>query len=130
MKSVICSFHVDELQGCHRYDMILGRDIFSKLNIDLCFSNNTLRGNWGAYKEWTALIKGILKLISNNGYQYNKEGGEARIIIFESFCATLCANRHILITMQWIVPFWCFCMIMKWCMIFWILLFGTRQGIC
>ena len=32
-KDVACNFHVGDLKGCHRYDMIQGHDIFSELNI-------------------------------------------------------------------------------------------------
>ena len=38
-KSVTWDFHVDDLQRTHRYETILGDYIFSKLNIDFCFSN-------------------------------------------------------------------------------------------
>ena len=49
------NFHVDDLQVNFRYNMILGCDIYLELKIDLCFSDNTVRGNVGAYKECTLL---------------------------------------------------------------------------
>ena len=45
-KIVTWNFHVDDSQGYHRYNMILVCEIFSELNIDLCFYNNTIRGGW------------------------------------------------------------------------------------
>ena len=33
-KSVTCNFHMDNLQDLHRYDMILGRNVFYELNIE------------------------------------------------------------------------------------------------
>ena len=55
-KGVTWNFHADFLQGHHRYSMILGCDIFSKLNIDF-FSNNIIRKNGGMYKRCTSPMK-------------------------------------------------------------------------
>ena len=45
------------LQGNHKYDIILGRDTFSELQINLCSFNNIRRGDVGAYKGCTAPMK-------------------------------------------------------------------------
>ena len=65
-KSVTWNFHEDYLQGNRRYDMILGINIFYKLNIDLCFSDNTSRGNGGTYEEGTAPMKGVSEIGFNS----------------------------------------------------------------
>ena len=57
------NFHVNDSQDTHRYYMILGHDIFSQLNIDLCFSNNTIRGGEVTYKGCNATMKKIENLI-------------------------------------------------------------------
>ena len=41
---------MDDLKGTHSYDTILGRDKFSELNKDLCFSDNDIRGYVVSYK--------------------------------------------------------------------------------
>ena len=51
------NLHVDDSQGTHRYNMILGRDIFYEINTSLCFSNNIISGNGGVYKVCTAPVK-------------------------------------------------------------------------
>ena len=48
VKSMMWNFHMDGSQGHHRYGMILGGEILTKLNMELCFSNNTVRVNGGA----------------------------------------------------------------------------------
>ena len=53
------SFHVDDSQERHRYAMILGGEIFSRLKIDLCFYGNTNKGNGGTCEGCTALTKDI-----------------------------------------------------------------------
>ena len=55
----------NNLQGNHRYDMILGREIMSKLRIYLCFSNNKIRGNGGTYKGYTAPMKVVSNINFN-----------------------------------------------------------------
>ena len=42
MEIVTWNFHENELKVTHRYDMILGDNRFSKINMDLCYSNNTI----------------------------------------------------------------------------------------
>ena len=61
MKSVMCSFHVYDLHGNHRYGMILGGDIWSKLKLDLFFSRN-IRKLRGTYEVFTALMEEISKI--------------------------------------------------------------------
>ena len=61
----MCNFHVDYLQGNHRYDMILGRDIFSELPIDLCFSNNIIRGNGVPYTGCLSPMKDVTNINFN-----------------------------------------------------------------
>ena len=63
-KIVTCNFYMDDLQVFHRYGIILGHDILSKLNMDLCFSNNTIRVNGFTYEGCTATNKYISKTIS------------------------------------------------------------------
>ena len=58
------NYHVDDWQGNHRYDIILWRDILSKINIDLYFSNNTIRGNGGAHEGCIASMKKFQNWIS------------------------------------------------------------------
>ena len=55
-------FRADNLEVNHRYDMILGHDIYLELNIYLHSFNNTAKGNGSAYKECIALIKYVSKL--------------------------------------------------------------------
>ena len=50
MKIVTYKFNVDEPQENERYDMIMGRDILSDLQIDFCLSDYIIRGNRGAYE--------------------------------------------------------------------------------
>ena len=45
--------------------MVIGRDIFSELKIDLCFSNNIIMVDVGAYKGYTASMKEISKINCN-----------------------------------------------------------------
>lgn len=59
MKIVMWNFRVDDSQVTHRYGMILGRDILSKPNLDLCLPDNTIRVNRGTYKGYTAPTKGV-----------------------------------------------------------------------
>ena len=44
-----------------KYEILIGRYIWSELNIDLCFSNNIIRGNGGAQKGRADLMKYISK---------------------------------------------------------------------
>ena len=45
--------------------MILGREIFSEIQIDLCFSNNTVRGDGGAYERCKAPMKHVTNINFN-----------------------------------------------------------------
>ena len=66
MSSVMCNFHMDDLQGYHRYDMILGRYIFYKLNVNLCSSYNTIRWNGGTYEGCNAPMKHVSEVNFNS----------------------------------------------------------------
>ena len=46
-------------QGNINYKMILGCDILNELQIDLCFSKNTIIGNGGAYEGCAAPMKDV-----------------------------------------------------------------------
>ena len=63
---------MDDPQGNHRYDMIQGRDTFSEPKIDLVFSNNTIRGNGGAYKRCTDPMKGVSEINFNTPLNWIK----------------------------------------------------------
>ena len=56
-KSVTWNFHVDDLQKNWWYVMIIGPDLFSKLQLDLCFSEHIIMGNGGAYEKCTVSMK-------------------------------------------------------------------------
>ena len=58
-KMITWNYHVDESQGKHKYDMILGRDIFSELKIVLYFYNNTIWVDGGAYEVFTSMMKSV-----------------------------------------------------------------------
>ena len=57
MKSVTWNSCAGNFQGSYKYNMILGCNILSKLNIYLCLSNNTSTVNMGAYKGCTEPTK-------------------------------------------------------------------------
>ena len=59
------NFHLDDLQGTHRYDMIIGRGLFLELNIGLCFCNNTILVDECTYKGCTSSMKETLEIILN-----------------------------------------------------------------
>ena len=65
MNSVMWDFHVGHLHGNQKYDTILGRHILFELKIDLCFYNNTIRGNGGAHEGCTAPMKDVSKISLN-----------------------------------------------------------------
>ena len=69
----MCNFHVDDLQGNCRYDMILGCNIFYELKIDLCLSNNNVKGNGFAYEGYNAPMKDALKTNFNFSSDWIKE---------------------------------------------------------
>ena len=56
---------MDDSRGNNKYDMILGRRILSKLQIDLCFSDNIIWLNVGAYKGCTDPIKDVTNMTSS-----------------------------------------------------------------
>ena len=89
MKSITCNSLVDHLQGSHRYNMILGRDIFSKLKIYLCFSENTIRGGGGAYEVGTSPMKEIFNINAHILSYWNKKKLLEKIIIGEWTCDAL-----------------------------------------
>ena len=61
-------FHVDDLQGNRRYNMIIRRDILSELKIDLRFSKNKIQVNGGACEVYTAPMKDVSKINFNASY--------------------------------------------------------------
>ena len=64
--------------------MILGRDIFTGLKIDLCFSDNTIKENGGACKGCIAPMKDITNILLSAKSHYN------------NFCnEELCKSRHV-----------------------------------
>ena len=86
-KGVTLNLHMDDSQVTHRYDIILGYNIFSDLGTDLCFYNNTIRISGGVYEGCTAPMKTILKvnfkisyyLIKGKIFQ-NKNSGIANVL--------------------------------------------------
>ena len=66
-KSVTWQFHVDDSPGAHRYDMILGRDIMDKLDLDICFSDNTIKctKEGAAFEGCTAPMKDLATISPN-----------------------------------------------------------------
>ena len=61
---------MDDSQGHHRYDMMLGCDILSEPNIDLCFFHKTVRVNKGTYEGCTAPMKDVSKFDLNSSYDW------------------------------------------------------------
>ena len=62
MKGRTWNFKVYEQRGNHKQDIILGCDILSKLKIDPCFSNSTIRINGGTYEGCTAPMKKVTNI--------------------------------------------------------------------
>ena len=65
-----------DLSGNHKYNLILGNDIFSELQIDLCFSDKTIRVNGGAYEGCTSPMKDFTTMMSSahsHDYTFNYE---------------------------------------------------------
>ena len=50
IKSVTWNIHMDDSQRNARYDIIVGRDLLSGLQLDLCFYYYTIGGNGGTYE--------------------------------------------------------------------------------
>ena len=65
MKIITWNFHVDYSQGNHKYNMILRYYILSELQIDICLSDNTIRGNICVYAGCTAPIKYVTNINFN-----------------------------------------------------------------
>ena len=70
-KSVTWNFHVDESQKKSRYDMIIGWELLLELKLDLCFSDQTIRGNGGAYEGCTISMNDTSDL--RNGASFGDE---------------------------------------------------------
>ena len=64
---------MDYSLGNHRYDMILGCDILSELDIDLYFYKNKIIVNRVAYKGCTVLMKDISKINLNASSDWIKD---------------------------------------------------------
>ena len=58
-KILTWNFHVDDLWKHSRYNMIMGQDLLSELQIYLYFSGYTIRVNVGAYKGCTISMRGM-----------------------------------------------------------------------
>ena len=71
---------MDDLQGDHKYNMILGRDIFSKLQIYICLSYNTIIGNGGAYEGFTNPMKDMTNINFNASFAWLHEKKLKQII--------------------------------------------------
>ena len=56
-KSVTWNCHVDKFQENERYDMIIGQYLLSKIQIDLCLPDFTIRLNEGMCKGFTASMR-------------------------------------------------------------------------
>ena len=91
-KSVMWNFHVNNSQENHGYNMVLGRNIFSELNIYICFYKNTIRENGGTHEECTAPMKDISKININSSSDWLKE------TIFQN--KELWEREHVLEIMQ------------------------------
>ena len=61
---------MDDLQGNHKCDMILGRDIFYKLQIYKYFSDNIIRAKQTSEKEKLCTISKIINLTKNQKYTH------------------------------------------------------------
>ena len=59
---VIWNFHVGGWQITHRYDMILGRNIFYGLNINLCLPYNIIRVNIVSCIGCTSPMKNVSRI--------------------------------------------------------------------
>ena len=55
---------MDESKGNYRYNIILGHDILSELQIGICFSNNKMRGDEVTYEGCTAPMKYITNIMA------------------------------------------------------------------
>ena len=62
MENVTWNFHMDDLWENARYNMILGQDFLSEIQMYLCFSHYTNRESGGTYKECTTSMKDVNKV--------------------------------------------------------------------
>ena len=73
MKSAMWNSRVDDSNGSHGYDIILGRDILSELNIYLYLSGNSIWESEGTCKVCTVPIKYLSKIHFNSSYDWLKD---------------------------------------------------------
>ena len=69
-KTIIWNFHINNSPRNHKYYMIIGGGIFSKLQIVICFYDDALRGNRGAYSGCKAPMKGERVQFTCTLFQY------------------------------------------------------------
>ena len=65
MKSITWNFHVDDSQGNYKYNMILGSDILSKLQIYLFLFNSKIGVNEGTYKAFSNPMKDVMNITTS-----------------------------------------------------------------
>ena len=73
MESLIWNFHVYDLKGTNRYGFILGYNTYSKINKDLCLSDNNIKGKGCNHKVYTAPMKEMLKNSLNLSFNWLKQ---------------------------------------------------------
>ena len=56
---------MDDSQGSHKYDIIVGRDIFFELQIYICFYDNTIKVNRDAYEICIVQMKEVTRFNFN-----------------------------------------------------------------
>ena len=64
-KSITWNLNVNDSQGNNNYNIILRHNILYELKIDLCFSNNTIRGNGGPYERCVSPMKDVTNINFN-----------------------------------------------------------------
>ena len=80
-------FYVDDLQGNHKCNMILGRDIFYKLQIYKCFSDNIIRAKQTSEKEKLCNISKIINSTKNRKYTH------CRLILRKEMNCRVCKSK-------------------------------------
>ena len=60
---------MDDSQKKSRHDMIIGRDLLSEIQLDLCFSDHTIRENGGEYEVCTISMKGHYDLRDDTSFR-------------------------------------------------------------
>ena len=65
MKITTCNFHVDDSQGNHKYNIIIGREIFSKLKMYLFLTDHVIRGKGGTYEGCNTPMKYMINITVN-----------------------------------------------------------------